>query len=229
MKIAILGTGAVGQNLASKLRELGHEVYMATRNPEDTKARTEANPMSGSSFQDWYVNNQHVHVVAYGDLPKDADMVLNATSGQHSLDALNAVGTDKLSGKTILDLANPLDFSQGMPPTLTVCNTDSLGEQIQLAFPESKVVKSLNTVNFGLMTNPSLVPEDHNLFVSGNDESSKKQVIDLLAQLGWQKQNILDLGDIKTARGTEMMLPFWINLMGKFGTPLFNFKLVKNQ
>ena len=228
MKIAILGTGAVGQTLATKLKDLGHDVYMATRNPESIKARTEPNPMSGISFQDWYGNNQHIHIVAYEDVPSDAEMILNATSGQNSLEALNKVGQSKLKDKTVLDLANPLDFSQGMSPTLTVCNTDSLGEQIQAAYPESNVVKSLNTVNFGLMVNPSLVPEDHNLFVSGNNENAKAQVIDLLGDLGWPKHNILDLGDIKTARGTEMMLPFWINLMGKFGTPIFNFKLVKN-
>ena len=228
MKIAILGTGAVGQTLASKLNELGHNVYMATRNPEATKSRTEPNPMSGVSFKEWHSKNERVNIIPFNKVPEDSDMILNATSGQVSLQALKSVGEEKLNGKTILDLANPLDFSQGMPPTLTVCNTDSLGEQIQAAYPQSHVVKSLNTVNFGLMVKPDLVPGEHNLFVSGNNDNAKKRVTALLEQLGWSKENILDLGDIKTARGTEMMLPFWINLMGKFGTPIFNFKLVKN-
>ncbi|NNC34347.1 MAG: NADP oxidoreductase, partial [Croceitalea sp.] len=150
------------------------------------------------------------------------------TSGQHSLSALNMVGPEILKGKTILDLANPLDFSKGMPPTLTICNTDSLGEQIQAAFPKSNVVKSLNTVNFGLMVHPSMVPGNHNLFVSGNDENAKNKVIELLSQLGWQKQQIIDLGDIKTARGTEMMMPFWLSLMNKFESPIFNINIAKS-
>lgn len=133
-------------------------------------------------------------------------------SGSGSIDALNAVGKEKLNGKIILDIANPLDFSQGMPPSLLICNTDSLGEKIQREFPESKVVKGLNTMNCYLMMSPSLVPGDHNVFISGNDDEAKKEVESLLISIGWKKSNIIDLGDISTTRGTEMLLPIWLRL-----------------
>ena len=125
----------------------------------------------------------------------------------------------------LIDISNPLDFSRGVP-SLFVGNTDSLGEQIQRAFPEARVVKSLNTVNCNLMVNAALLPGDHVIFVSGNDADAKAQVTSILKEwFGWQ--TVIDLGDITTARAAEMLLPIWINLMGKLGTPLFNFKIVR--
>lgn len=135
-------------------------------------------------------------------------------------------GSNNLSGKILLDIANPLDFSKGMPPSLFVCNTDSLGEQIQNAFPELKVVKSLNTMNAYIMVNPSLVPDDHNVFMSGNDANAKATVSKLLQSFGWKATTIIDVGDISTARGTEQLLPIWIRLWGALQTPMFNFKIV---
>jgi predicted dinucleotide-binding enzyme len=126
----------------------------------------------------------------------------------------------------LIDIANPLDFSKGMPPTLSVCNTDSLGEQIQRAFPQVKVVKTLNTMNANLMVNPALLSGDHDVFVSGNDPAAKAQVTNFLKQqFGWK--SVIDLGDITTARGVEMTLPIWLNLFGVLQTPLFNFKIVR--
>ena len=132
------------------------------------------------------------------------------------------------SGKVLLDVSNPLDFSHGMPPTLSVVNTDSLGEQIQRAYPETKVVKTLNTLSSKLMVNPGAVGGgDHNLFISGNDAAAKVQVLDVLAQFGWDRAKVIDLGDISTARGTEQLLPIWIRLWGALGTDAFNFKIVR--
>ena len=124
-------------------------------------------------------------------------------------------------------MANPLDFSQGMPPSLIVCNTDSLGEQIQRNFPEVKVVKTLNTMNAHLMVNPAQVDNgDHHIFISGNDQAAKDEVTSYLKDwFGWK--HVIDLGDITTARGTEMILPIWVRLMGTLQTPMFNFKIVQ--
>lgn len=113
-----------------------------------------------------------------------------------------------------------------MPPSLTVCNTDSLAEQIQRTFPALKVVKTLNTVNAKVMVNPAFIPEDHNLFISGNDVDSKTSVRNLLKTFGWKEHNIMDLGDITTSRATEQLLPIWVRLFGKLQTPMFNFHIV---
>ena len=153
--------------------------------------------------------------------------MINATSGTVSLEALRLAGEQNLRGKILIDVSNPLDFSKGMPPTLTVCNTDSMGEQIQRAFPDAKVVKTLNTTNVNVMVDPAQVAGgDHDLFVSGNDAAAKARVTELLRQwFGWR--TVIDLGDITTARGVEMLLPVWLRLMGALGTPLFNFKIAR--
>ena len=225
MKICILGSGMVGQVLATKYTELEHEVWMATRDPEATKARTEPNPMSGISFASWYAKNPEVHLCGFTEVPSDSDLLVNATAGIISLKVLGAVGADKLQGKILLDLANPLDFSKGMPPTLTVCNTDSLGEQIQRAYPDTHVVKGLNTLNCQVMVAPEMVPGDHQLYICGNNAGSKTAVTGLLKQMGWPESRILDLGGIASSRGTEMLMPFWISLVGSLGTPIINYKI----
>src|SRR5690606_23151126 len=223
----VLGTGIVGQTIAAKLFSLDYEVWMGTRDVEKTRSRTEKNQMSGDSFASWYAGNSGIHLANYADLPSDCDGFINATSGGASLDALNSVGNQKLKGKIILDIANPLDFSKGMPPSLSVCNTDSLAEQIQRSFPEAFVVKSLNTMNCFLMMNPSLVPGDHTVFISGNESSAKNTIKSLLESIGWSSENIIDLGDITTARATEMLLPIWLRLWGSLGTAEFNFHIQK--
>ena len=123
----------------------------------------------------------------------------------------------------MIDISNPLDFSQGFPPSLFVSNTESLGEQIQNRYPTLKVVKTLNTMSNPVMVNPKLIAGDHSVFVSGNDGAAKATVINLLNSFGWEEKNIIDLGDITTARGTEMILPLWVRLYGKLQTPFFNF------
>ncbi len=228
MKISILGTGIVGQTIAAKMTELKHKVFMGTREATVTSSRMQTNPMSGRSFPDWHIANPGVSLVNYQDLPGDTDIFINATGGHGSIKALESVGHTKLEHKVILDIANPLDFSQGMPPSLYICNTDSLAEQIQKEFPGSHVVKSLNTMNCFIMVNPGLVKGNHTVFMSGNDREAKAMVKTLLEEIGWNAMNILDLGDITTARGTEMLLPVWLRLWGALGTADFNFHIVRN-
>jgi predicted dinucleotide-binding enzyme len=217
MKFAILGTGIVGQTIGSKLTSLGHEVKMGGREAVNAKA------------QEWVASAGAL--ASYGSFKAAAsfgEIVVNATGGGVSLQALQAAGAEALAGKILIDIANPLDFSHGMPPTLSVVNTDSLGEQIQRAYPETKVVKTLNTLSSKLMVNPGAVGGgDHNLFISGNDAAAKMQVLDVLAQFGWDKARVIDLGDISTARGTEQLLPIWIRLWGALGTDVFNFRIVR--
>jgi predicted dinucleotide-binding enzyme len=218
MKIGVLGTGMVGEAIGTKLLELGHEVKMGSRSANNEKAAAWMN--KNPALVDFASHGTFVEAAAFGVL------VFNCTSGKASLEALKQAGAANLKGKILIDIANPLDFSRGMPPALLVSNTDSLGEQIQRAFPDVKVVKTLNTVNANLMVNPALLPEEHAVFVSGNDAEAKATVILLLKEgFGWQ--SVIDLGDITTARGVEMMLPLWVSLMGTLGTAMFNFKIVK--
>lgn len=214
VRIGILGTGVVGQTLGGKLVELGHEVKLGSR--------TSANEKAGK----WV--GQHGSRASQGTFAEAAsfgEMVFNCTSGIVSLEALRSAGSTNLAGKVLVDVANPLDFSHGMPPTLSVSNSDSLAEQIQRAFPDAKVVKALNTMTAGVMVNPSSVPGDHDVFICGNDAGAKSQVSDLLRSFGWR--TIVDLGDITGARGAEMLLPIWLRLMGTFKTATFNFHIAR--
>lgn len=225
MKAAVFGTGMVGRTIASRLVELGHSVTMGTRDPGATLARTEADAMGTPPFAGWAAENSDVAVARFADAAAGADLIVNATSGGASLEVLTHVGAANLDDKIILDIANPLDFSNGMPPTLFVKDTDSLGEQIQRAFPKARVVKSLNTMNADLMAHPGQLTDPGTVFVSGNDSDAKETVTVLLKDFG--HQDVIDLGDISTARGTEMLLPVWLRLWGALGTPAFNFKIVR--
>ncbi len=229
MKIGILGTGMVSQTISPKLIELGHNVMIGTRNVEATLSNTSPNQYGMPPFSEWYKNQNNVTLGTFADAASFGEMLMNCASGVASLDALKLAGQKNLSGKILIDISNPLDFSKGFPPSLSVCNTDSLGEQIQRTFPELKVVKALNTLTASLMINPSLVPGDHNLFICGNDEAAKATVVNLLKEFGWKEKNILDMDNITNARATEMLLPIWVRLYGKLQTPLFNFNIVKAQ
>ena len=225
MRFAVLGTGTVGRTIASKLASLGHEVTVGTRDPQATLARTEPDAMGAAPFAQWQLGNPQIRLATFADSVARADVVVNATSGGGALDALRLAGTDNLAGKLLLDVSNPLDFSRGMPPSLNPVNTDSLGEQIQRTFPEAKVVKTLNTMSAHIMVDPGQVPGEHNVFLSGDDADTKKAATDLLVSIGWPAASVLDLGDITTARGTEMLLPIWLRLYGAFGHADFNFHI----
>lgn len=216
MKIAVLGTGMVGNAIASKLVSLGHEVKMGSRTANNEKAA------------EWVKNaGKGASQGTFADAAAHGEIVFNCTLGAVAIDILNQAGAQNLNGKVLIDISNPLDFSKGMPPSLFTKSDDSLAEQIQKAFPEVRVVKALNTVSAPVMVDPSLVNGgDHDMFVSGNDAAAKGRVIEILkGWFGWK--HVTDLGDITTARGTEMYLPLWIRLWGSLQTHQFNIKVVR--
>lgn len=213
MDIAVLGTGNVGRTLTHALRDLDHTVVVGSRTG-DNSAALEWTAAVGASL------------ATFADAAAASELIINATAGVASLAALGSIAPDALAGKVIIDLANSLDFSQGFPPTLAVCNDDSLGEQIQREFPEALVVKALNTMNCELMVSPASVPGDHVVFIAGNDDSAKVTTTALLGEFGWATDNVIDLGDISAARGTEMYLPLWLRLMQSVGHANFNINLV---
>lgn len=163
----------------------------------------------------------------FADAAAFGEIIFNCTAGVASIEALTMAGGNNMNGKIIVDLANPLDFSHGAPPSLSVVNTGSLGEEIQKAFPRSKVVKTLNTMWCGIMVNPALVNNgDHNVFLCSNYEDAKEEVRKILLSFGWKVENIIDLGDLTAARGTEMFLPLWLKIYATKKGRAFNIKVV---
>ncbi|HEU4718283.1 MAG TPA: NAD(P)-binding domain-containing protein [Bacteroidia bacterium] len=216
MKIGVLGTGMVGNTIAGKMIQLGHEVKMGSRSATNEKAaewvKSAGKNASAGTFAD---------AAAFGEI------IFNCTKGDATMEVLKLAGEKNLGAKLFIDISNPLDFSKGFPPTLTICNDDSLGETIQRTYPSLKVVKTLNTMNCLLMVNPSLVPGEHNVFLSGNDADAKAAVKKLLGEIGWTEKSMIDVGDITTCRGVEQLLPIWVRLYGAFGSPNFNFHIAR--
>ena len=216
MRIAVLGTGGVGQALGSRLVETGHEVRMGSRSAGNEKAvawvASAGDAASEGSFR---------------DAASWAEVVVNATSGLVSLVALEAAGTDHLAGKVLVDVANPLDFSHGFPPTVVQPDGRSLAESIQAAFPEARVVKALNTMNADVMVHPRSLSGSHSVFLASDHADAKATARLLLLGFGWTDDEILDVGELHASRGLELYLPMWLNLMASLGTPAFNITVVR--
>ena len=215
MKIAVLGTGMVGNTVGSKLVSLGHEVKMGSRTANNEKAAA------------WVATaGERASQGTFADAARFGEIVFNCTAGTGTIEALQLAGTSNFAGKIVVDIANPLDFSKGFPPSLSICNTDSLGEQVQKLLPDAKIVKALNTMTTAVMMDPTRVPGDHDVFLCGNDGEAKQQVVKILREwLGWK--HVIDLGDITQARGTEMFLPLWVRLYGTLQTPDFNIHVAR--
>jgi predicted dinucleotide-binding enzyme len=215
MKIGVFGTGMVGEAIGFRLVGLGHEVKMGSRQAGNEKAQAWADAAGAGASEGSFAD-----AAAFGEL------LFNCTAGMHSIAVLESAGTENLADKVLVDVANALDSSAGMPPTLGVCNTDSLGEQIQRAFPETRVVKALNTMNAAVMVDPASVPGAHDVFVCGDDAEAKREVGELLQSFGWPADRVRDLGGIRAARGTEMYVALWLTLYGTIGNGAFNIAVV---
>jgi len=215
MKIAVLGTGTVGKAISGRLVGLGHDVTIGTRDPEETSQK--------EGFATWAAEHPAVAVATFAGATEGAQLVVNATSGQVTLTVLAQAGD--LAGKVLLDISNGLDFSGGFPPRITFPPDDSMAEQIQRAHPDARVVKSLNTMTAALMVDPRQLSDPGSVFVSGDDTEAKALVTDLLHEFG--HTDVIDLGDVTTARGPEWLMPAWLRLMGPMGSPMFNWKVVR--
>ena len=223
--ISILGTGTVGRTLAEKFSAKGYHVTNGTRDPEETLARTGDN-----SFGDWFKKQNGVEVMSFGESVASGTLIVNALNGNHTLDVLKSCDSSRFSGKIVMDISNPLDFSKGFPPTLLtgLNNSNSLGEAIQQLLPDAKVVKTLNTMWCGLMLQPELISGNNHInFICGNDAASKSSVIALLSEFGWKSDQHIDLGDITAARGTEGYLLLWTRIYGATKNGAFNIAINK--
>jgi predicted dinucleotide-binding enzyme len=212
MKIGVLGTGMVGTTIATKLVQLGHHVTMGSRTPDNSAAANWA-----------AANGINASRGTFTDAALYSELVFLCTKGEATLEVVRTAGAKAFNDKVVIDVSNPLDFSRGMPPSLLMCNTESLGEHVQKALPYAKVVKTLNIVNCEVMVDPAK-GGNPTMLLSGNDTNAKQTVVALLMDFGWT--DIVDLGDIRTARGTEMLLPVWLSLWNIIGHPHFGFKIV---
>jgi hypothetical protein len=215
MRIGVLGTGMVGQALASRLVATGHNVVMGSRTPANEKAAA------------WLAAQpERAATGTFADAAAHGEVVLNATGGAVSLDALRLAGAENLAGKVLIDVSNPMKPDSGFPPQLDPVGDDSLAERIQREFPTARVVKALNTMNCDVMADPSLLPGQHDVFMAGDDAAAKETVRGLLTGFGWPDASIRDLGGIAGARGLEMYLILWIGLRVSLGVNAFNIHVV---
>jgi len=215
-KIGIFGTGVVGNSIGTKLVQLGYSVMMGSRTASNEKANA------------WVAaNGKNASAGTFNDTADFGDIIFNCTRGDATLEVFKQAGIDRLNNKVIVDIRNPLDFSKGMPPSLIpeFSNTNSLAEEIQKLLPAARVVKTLNIVNCEVMVNPRKSGGDPTMFISGNDTAAKEKVKGILNQFGWT--DIIDLGDVTTSRGTEMLLPIWLRIYMATGNGYFAFKIIR--
>lgn len=210
MKIGVLGTGPVGQALASRLVELGHDVTMGSRDAANATAAGWAREHGAASGN-------------FRQAAAGAELVVNATAGSHSTEAVAQADPDP--GTVLLDVSNALDGN--FPPGLTVPPSDSTAERLQRAHPRTYVVKALNTMNCDVMVHPELVPGEHDVFVAGDDAGAKGAVAGLLRQFGWPEAAIRDVGPLTAARGLEAGVLFWVALRVAIGHNRFNFHIAQ--
>jgi 8-hydroxy-5-deazaflavin:NADPH oxidoreductase len=223
--IAVFGTGSVGQTIAKKLVHLGHTVVIGTRNVSESLAKTESDGMGGQPISNLIEANPTLKIATFAEDKLGADLIILAVSGKAALSALELAG-ELPAGQIVLDITNPLDFSNGFPPSLFTPSTTSLSEQIQAKYPHIHIVKSLNTMANNLMVNPTQLKESGVNFICGNDNEAKNHIKTLLKSFGWEESSIMDLGDLVGARGMEMSLPLWIRVFQSRGNGNFNWKIV---
>jgi 8-hydroxy-5-deazaflavin:NADPH oxidoreductase len=217
MRIGIIGSGNVGRTIADGALGAGHEVRLGARTPGKPEVR------------EWLEGAADGATVGtIGEAAEFGELLVNATDGDGSLDALQAAGAENLAGKTLLDIANAGSFDEEHNFVLTYANDDSLAEEIQRAFPDLKVVKALNTMHRLLMTNPGALPAPTTALVCGNDEQAKAEVLGLLRDLGWKPENVIDLGDLTAARATEMFVSLWVRLNSALDRQLFGVAVVRS-
>jgi len=219
MKIGVLGTGVVGEAIATALINNGHHVMMSSRRASNEKTAA------------WKKNaGKNAFTGTFAEAALHGEIIFTCLNGEYALDAIDTIDKENLAGKIVIDVTNPLDFTQGMPPRIleSLGNSKSLGEEIQKAAPGAFVIKTLNTVNYNLMVDARKVNSaDHNLFLCGNDVNAKTKAKHFLVDnFHWRADRLVDLGGIESARAIEAIVPFWVLVYQSLGTPLFNFKIV---
>jgi 8-hydroxy-5-deazaflavin:NADPH oxidoreductase len=213
MRVGVLGTGEVARRLAAGFRSRGHDVMIGSRDPDKPELR-EWLSGDGAGVE----AGTFAQAAAYGEL-----LVL-AVLGNAAEDAIAQAGPENFAGKVVIDVMNPLDFSGGFPPKLSISGEDSLGERVQRALPEAKVVKAFNTIGSPYFVDPSFSEGRPTMLIAGDDEEAKRIVTDVLADFGWT--HTVDIGGIAGSRELEAICILWVKIGGARGAWDHGFSLL---
>jgi 8-hydroxy-5-deazaflavin:NADPH oxidoreductase len=206
MKVGVLGSGDVGKRLAGGFATRGNEVILGTRSPGNPELTKWASGVKGK-----------VSLGTFADAARQGQLLVLAVHGESALTVLDAAGKANFAGKVLIDVTNPLDMSKGMPPSLFVGTTDSLGERVQHALPSAKVVKAFNTVGNGQMVDPHVKGQSRlELLIAGNDAAAKRQVTEIVKSFGWA--GTIDAGGIEASRYLEALVPLWVRVGAALNT-----------
>ena len=212
MKIGIIGSGTVGKQLGLGLTRIGNEVKIGTRDE--------------SKLNDWKKEaGTKAFVGSNEDAAKFGEIIILATAWSGTENAILIAGKENFSGKVLIDVTNPLDFSQGSPPKIAVPFNDSGAQHVQRWLPDAKVVKAFNIINAYTMISPKFEEGSPDLFIAGNNSKAKEEVISIAKQLGWV--SIIDLGDLSEAIWLETLTMLWVHYGFKFNSWTHAFKLLK--
>lgn len=212
MKIGIIGSGMVGQQLGLGFIKLGHSVMIGTRDQ--------------SKLSDWKKEaGNSAKTGSFDEAAKYGEIIVLATFWAGTENAISLAGKDNFKNKIVIDVTNPLDFSKGTPPRMDASYGNSGGERVQKWLPESKVVKAFNIINAYVMHSPKREEGDPDLLIAGNDDEAKKEVTDIAKKWGWK--SIIDMGDISNAYWLEALTMIWVNYAFKTNQWSHAFKLLK--
>ena len=203
-RVGVLGTGEVGRRLAAGFQSRGHDVMIGSRDPDKPE------------LKEW-LNGEGKGVKAgtFAQAAAHGELLVLAVLGDAAESVITEVGPDEFSGKVVIDTTNPLDFSGGFPPKLSICGEDSLGERVQRALPEARVVKAFNTIGNPYFVNPSFSQGAPTMLIAGNDEAAKAAGADVLADFGWS--DVVDIGGIEGSRELEAICIAWVKIGGARG------------
>ena len=212
-RVGVLGSGEVGRRLAAGFLSRGHDVMIGSRDPDKPELR------------EWLAaDGAGIEAGTFAQTAAHGELLVLAVLGDAAEKAIADAGPDNFSGKVVIDAMNPLDFSAGFPPKLSITGEDSLGERVQRALPDAKVVKAFNTIGNPYFVDPSFTEGQPTMLIAGNDEDAKRTVGDVLADFGWPDP--VDIGGIEGSRELEAICIAWVKIGGARGAWDHGFKLL---
>jgi NADPH-dependent F420 reductase len=204
-RVGVLGTGAVGRRLATGFKGRGYEVMIGSRDP------------GKSDLREWLSDEgAGVQAATFKEAAEHGELLVLAVLGDAAQDVIAHAGAENFGGKVVIDAMNPLDFSGGFPPKLSISGEDSLGERVQRALPDAKVVKAFNTIGNQYFVDPEFSEGSPTMLIAGDDEGAKRLVSDLLADFGWS--DTFDIGGIEGSRELEAICIAWVKIGGARGS-----------
>jgi hypothetical protein len=212
-RVGVLGTGEVGRRLAGGFRSRGHDVMIGSREP------------GKSDLAEWLSGDgSGIEAGTFAQAASHGELVVVAVLGNAAESAIAEAGPDNFRGKVVIDAMNPLDFSGGFPPKLSIAGEDSLGERVQRALPDAHVVKAFNTIGSPYFVDPSFSDGRPTMLIAGDDQGAKGTVRDVLADFGWA--DTVDIGGIEGSRELEAICIVWVKIGGARGAWDHGFKLL---